>query len=163
MQVGTLAIQHLFEKDVLYRVPLYQRPYVWNRDEQWQPLWEDLQRLAETLLAGGQPRAHFLGASVQDRPPVPPGQIETRLLIDGQQRLTTIQLFLKAFGDVVRPHGDQRYHQAISKLIRNNHPLSTHIVLNPGSEACSKAMRLTDYPISLTNLDRASSVTGVPR
>jgi uncharacterized protein with ParB-like and HNH nuclease domain len=126
MQVGTLAIQHLFEKDVLYRVPLYQRPYVWNQEEQWQPLWEDLQRLAETLLAGGQPRAHFLGASVQDRPPVPPGQIETRLLIDGQQRLTTIQLFLRAFEDVARTHGDQRYHQAIGKLIRNNHPLSTH-------------------------------------
>ncbi|MDP2579984.1 DUF262 domain-containing protein [Shimia thalassica] len=84
MQVGTLAIQHLFEKDVLYRVPLYQRPYVWKKDEQWQPLWEDLRRLSEDLMSGKQPRSHFLGASVQDRPAVPPGQIETRLLIDGQ-------------------------------------------------------------------------------
>lgn len=125
MQVGTLAIQHLFEKDVLYLVPLYQRPYVWNEEEQWQPLWDDLRRIAEVVQSGQQPRAHFLGASVQDRPAVPPGQIETRLLIDGQQRLTTIQLFLKAFEDVVRTGDDQRYHRAVEKLIRNNHPLST--------------------------------------
>jgi uncharacterized protein with ParB-like and HNH nuclease domain len=124
MQVGTLAIQHLFEKDVLYKVPLYQRPYVWNQEEQWAPLWEDLRRLAEQLLAGKQPRAHFLGASVQDRPPMPPGQIETRLLIDGQQRLTTVQLFLRAFEDVSRSDEDTSYQQALAKLTRNNHPLS---------------------------------------
>jgi Protein of unknown function DUF262/Protein of unknown function (DUF1524) len=125
MQVGTLAIQHLFEKDVLYRVPLYQRPYVWNKHDQWQPLWEDLRRLSEVLLNGKQPRSHFLGASVQDRPSVPPGQIETRLIIDGQQRLATLQLLLRAFEDVVRLEEDTRYHQAIGKLIRNQHPLST--------------------------------------
>ena len=125
MQVGTLSIQHLFEKDVIYHVPLYQRPYVWKEEEQWQPLWEDLRRIAELLIAGKQPRAHFLGASVQDRPPVPPGQIETRLLIDGQQRLTTIQLFLKAFKDAIAGAEDKRYGFAIEKLIGNNHPLST--------------------------------------
>ena len=125
MQVGTLAVQHLFEKDVLYLVPLYQRPYVWNEEDQWQPLWEDFRRIAETMLAGKQPRAHFLGASVQDRPPVPPGHIETRLLIDGQQRLTTLQLFLKAFDHALDHEQDDRYRRAIEKLVRNNHPLST--------------------------------------
>ena len=52
MQVGTLAVQHLFEKDVLYRVPLYQRPYVWTEAGQWQPLWDDLRRLAEETARG---------------------------------------------------------------------------------------------------------------
>jgi uncharacterized protein with ParB-like and HNH nuclease domain len=125
MQVGTLAVQYIFEKDVLYKVPLYQRPYVWKAEEQWQPLWNDLQKLAEALIGGEQPRAHFLGASVQDRPAVPPGHIETRLLIDGQQRLTTLQLLLRAFEDVAKQEDDNRYHLAIGKLIRNQHPLST--------------------------------------
>jgi len=125
MQVGTLAVQHVFEKDVLYEVPLYQRPYVWNEEEQWQPLWEDVRRIAELVLDGHSPRAHFLGASVQDRVTVPPGHIESRLLIDGQQRLTTLQILLKSFGDVVRAGGDQRYAAAIDKLVRNDHPLST--------------------------------------
>lgn len=125
MQVGTLAVQLLFEKDVLYRVPLYQRPYVWGEEEQWRPLWEDVQRLAELLIAGQTPRAHFLGATVQDREIVPPGQIESKLIIDGQQRLTTLQLLLKAFHDVAGARGEERYASAIAKLVRNDHPLST--------------------------------------
>jgi uncharacterized protein with ParB-like and HNH nuclease domain len=125
MQVGTLAIQHIFDKDVLYTVPLYQRPYVWNESEQWKPLWEDLQGLAETISQGKSARAHFMGASVQDRRPVPPGQIETRTLIDGQQRLTTLQLFLKAFRDDVAARNNDPYRRALEKLVRNNHPLST--------------------------------------
>lgn len=125
MQVGTLAVQHLFEKDVVYEVPLYQRPYVWNEEEQWQPLWEDVRRIAELLLAGQNPRAHFLGATVQDKVTVPPGHIETRLLIDGQQRLTTLQILLKAFHDAIQAGGDTRYPAALGKLVRNNHPLTT--------------------------------------
>lgn len=125
MQVGTLAIAHLFEKDVLYHVPLYQRPYVWNAEDQWEPLWGDIQRLAERLRSGGDPRAHFLGASVQDRPSAPPGQIETRVLIDGQQRMTTIQVMLKAFMDVLGGIGNDRYYKALRKLVYNDHPLST--------------------------------------
>lgn len=125
MQVGTLAIQHVFEKDVLYKVPLFQRPYVWNEDEQWQPLWDDLRSTAEASLGGGKPRAHFLGATVQDKVAVPPGCMEVRLVIDGQQRLTTLQLLLKAFHDVVKAFGESRYSAAIEKLVRNGHPLST--------------------------------------
>jgi hypothetical protein len=125
MQVGTLAVQHIFEKDVLYAVPLYQRPYVWNEKEQWEPLWEDLSRLGETISQGKAARAHFMGASVQDRPAGPPGQIETRVLIDGQQRLTTLQLLLKAFRDVTSARANIPYTLALEKLVRNNHPLST--------------------------------------
>lgn len=154
MQVGTLAIQHLFEKDVLYRVPLYQRPYVWKEDEQWQPLWEDLRRLSEDLLTGKQPRSHFLGASVQDRPSVPPGQIETRLLIDGQQRLTTLQLLLRAFEDVVKLEEDSRYHQAIGKLIRNQHPLSTEDY--EGFKIWPTNADRDDYQMVMDSTDRAA-------
>ncbi len=46
-------------------VPLFQRPYVWSQEGQWEPLWEDVQRQAERLLETGKPgSAHFLGAVV---------------------------------------------------------------------------------------------------
>ena len=125
MQVGTLAVQHIFEKDVHYRVPLYQRPYVWNADEQWGPLWEDLRALSESLADKRSTKAHFLGASVQDLVDVAPGHIETRLLIDGQQRLTTLQLLLKAFQHVVGERDNDTYLRALTKLVTNDHPLST--------------------------------------
>jgi uncharacterized protein with ParB-like and HNH nuclease domain len=28
-------------------VPLFQRPYVWDQEEQWEPLWNDIRRLTE--------------------------------------------------------------------------------------------------------------------
>src|SRR5881409_1168343 len=36
-------------------VPPFQRPYVWEKEEQWGPLWQDVRRLAEFRL--GQPSA----------------------------------------------------------------------------------------------------------
>lgn len=125
MQVNMLAAQHVFEKEVLYRVPLYQRPYVWNEEEQWQPLWEDIVGVAEQIMAGKPGRAHFIGATLQDHEKVLPGTIETRLLIDGQQRLTTLQLLLKAFHDLVAARGNLPYASALEKLVRNHHPLNT--------------------------------------
>lgn len=125
MLVGTLALRDLFEKNVHYVVPLYQRPYVWGRDQQWEPLWEDLRRLAEHLLLNQQVRAHFLGATVHEWVQVPPGQIETKLVIDGQQRLTTLQLLLKAFQDVAASRGIANFAEALGTLTRNSNPLIT--------------------------------------
>lgn len=50
MQVNTLSVQFIFEKDVFHQVPLFQRPYVWNREDQWEPLWNDIRRLSEKVL-----------------------------------------------------------------------------------------------------------------
>lgn len=124
MLAESLKLQFIFEKDVLHLVPLFQRPYVWTRGDQWEPLWNDIRQLSERLERGENPRPHFLGASVHATPKVPPGHIETRRIIDGQQRLTTLQLFLKAFEDIVADRGIEKYRQAISKMTRNNHPLS---------------------------------------
>ncbi len=72
-------------------------------------------------------RAHFLGATVHEKAAVPPGQIEIRLVIDGQQRLTTLQLLLKAFQDVALAKGLDSFAQALANLTRNNHPLITKV------------------------------------
>lgn len=47
-------------------IPLFQRPYVWNETNQWAPLWADVIRVAERVLAAptGRPQPHFLGAVV---------------------------------------------------------------------------------------------------
>ena len=78
-------------------VPLFQRPYVWKKDEQWEPLWDDIRELADRVMTDGKSRPHFLGAIVLDQQHTTTGQIEMRLVIDGQQRLTTMQLLLEAF------------------------------------------------------------------
>jgi hypothetical protein len=79
-------------------VPLFQRPYVWNQENQWEPLWNDLTRVAERILKQPHVRLqpHFLGAVVLQQTQNPVGRMQTRTIIDGQQRLTTLQLMLDA-------------------------------------------------------------------
>jgi hypothetical protein len=89
----------IFGRDIRYVVPLYQRPYVWDLETKWEPLWEDVRLLVAQVLAAGPDESvapHFLGAIVLDAQKGPLRDIEARYLIDGQQRLTTLQLLMGA-------------------------------------------------------------------
>ena len=55
MDSRTFTIQQIFQDRRQYRVPFYQRPYVWNRDDQWGRLWEDIRDKADTRLQGARP------------------------------------------------------------------------------------------------------------
>ncbi|MER2510943.1 MAG: DUF262 domain-containing protein [Nitrosomonas ureae] len=124
MQVGNITIRQLFQQDRRHVVPLYQRPYVWQVELQWMPLWEDIRSVAERLEAHGASRAHFIGAIVLEYVPQHAGTLEIRLVIDGQQRLTTIQLLLEAFYDYCGTIGADQYHRAIERLVRNDDPMN---------------------------------------
>ena len=96
-----LSIQELFQRERRYVVPLYQRAYVWNQEEQWEPLWDDVERLAEEQFnnPGSElNRSHFIGAIVLNNVNSG-GSISRSEIIDGQQRLTTLQLLLAAIRD----------------------------------------------------------------
>lgn len=55
----------LFNLPQHFIVPLFQRPYVWREEEQWEPLWKDVRRVAELRISEPHVRAqHFLGAVV---------------------------------------------------------------------------------------------------
>jgi hypothetical protein len=90
--------QAVFTQPQKLVVPLFQRPYVWNEENQWEPLWNDVIRISERLLThpseGHQP--HFLGAVVLQQTARQTGLMQERTIIDGQQRLTTLQLLLDA-------------------------------------------------------------------
>ena len=56
--------QEMFFNPIRYEIPPFQRPYIWTQEQQWEPLWEDLSALAETIAERGQAEPHFLGAIV---------------------------------------------------------------------------------------------------
>lgn len=113
-----------------YAVPLYQRPYVWREDKHWQPLWEDVQTVVRQLLDGAEAGdgvmpidetpPHFLGAVVLDQKRTRAGSIEQRHIIDGQQRLTTLQLLISAASKVAANRGLDRSARLLEALTRNN-------------------------------------------
>ena len=78
-------------------VPLFQRSYVWGEEEQWAPLWQDIRRLADIRLRDPYgPATHFLGAVVLQAHEIQHGHLSTANVIDGQQRLTTLQIVMSA-------------------------------------------------------------------
>ncbi len=116
----TLTVKKLFYLPSRFEIPIFQRPYAWRRVDHWEPLWADVRGLAERALAGKSERSHFLGALVLDAVRTPTGSLETRWVIDGQQRLTTIQILLAAFGDVCASLELPDEHRAIRQLLKND-------------------------------------------
>jgi hypothetical protein len=115
LKANTVKLPEIFGAHTRYRVPLFQRPYVWQKDKQWQPLWDDLRELAERQTDANPANdeiAHFMGAIVVDQEISAEGP-NSRLLIDGQQRLTTLQLVLAAARVHAIDHADE---QTVAKL-----------------------------------------------
>lgn len=99
MQPTYLSLVKIFGSEVRHTVPLFQRPYVWNKEEQWEPLWQDISNLADRVLTAEADKTiagHFLGTVVLQQAQSPTGSIPRREIIDGQQRLTTLQVLLHA-------------------------------------------------------------------
>ena len=102
-------------------VPLFQRPYVWNEENQWDPLWRDVLRVTERSLAepGVKPQPHFLGAVVFQQMPNSIGSLQVRTVIDGQQRLTTLQLLLDALHAELLAVGAKQSAMRLEALVVN--------------------------------------------
>ena len=100
MQTSIMIPQEMFIKVIRYEIPAFQRPYIWNQENQWEPLWEDVMDMADSIFETGQANRHFMGAVVLQQRPNPIRGIETRIVVDGQQRLTTLQLLIDAVQEV---------------------------------------------------------------
>lgn len=98
MKAGEVRFQQLLNGKIQYRVPLFQRTYSWNQD-QWEKLWDDI--LEIYML--DKPRNHFIGAIVTLPIHDAPERAAKFILIDGQQRLTTLLLLLA----VIRKKAEQ--------------------------------------------------------
>lgn len=121
MKTEPRTVNKLFELDVRYVVPLYQRPYVWGADEQWGPLWDDIAALLEHQLTGDDVNfSHFLGAIVLDQTTQAPGSIPQYTVIDGQQRLTTLQIVLAAAAQAADQYGEAQEAEILRDLTRND-------------------------------------------
>lgn len=123
MKSETIAVQQAFQDRRQYHVPFYQRAYVWNREEQWEPLWNDIREKAEVRSDGETPTPHFLGAIVlEPQPRRGLRGVETYHIIDGQQRLTTLQYFLVALAIAVQEMKQTSLTPLIDGCIWNPNP-----------------------------------------
>lgn len=113
--------QAIFMQPQRLLVPLFQRPYVWNEELQWEPLWKDLERVATRLLQSPTvtQAPHFLGAVVLQQLATPTSDLQQRTVIDGQQRLTTLQLLLDALHSEIELVGSAMPAARLEPLVAN--------------------------------------------
>lgn len=124
MDVNKLTLDKVFDPTVRLEAPLFQRPYVWNQKKNWEPLWEAIQHIADKRVEGVKVRPHFLGTVVLDQLKTSTGTVTARQIIDGQQRLTTLQMALAALRDLCAATGHESFKKAFEKLTDNDTPLS---------------------------------------
>ena len=138
MDTDILTPKDLFQKEVRYTIPTFQRPYVWSQDDRWEPFWEDVRNVAEDYLdelerAGNddieamqRTSPHFLGAVVLKQVPTGAKHIDRRDVIDGQQRVTTLQLLLDAVQQICE-NADEPYLKGaamrLSRFVSNDERL----------------------------------------
>ena len=121
MQANPRTIESLFNSQLRYVVPMFQRLYVWAESPQWETLWEDVVEKADMQLQGAAGTPHYLGALIiEGVRPSSPREVKRFLVIDGQQRLTTLQILLCAFRDVARKNDWKTLDRATTRYLENS-------------------------------------------
>lgn len=154
----------LFSLPQHFLVPLFQRPYVWRQEEQWEPLWKDICRVVDVRMNSPHLSAkHFLGAVVLQAHEASLVRLNTWNVIDGQQRLTTLQLLADAAAAVFAEAGLARLSSQLEGLTHN--PAAFVLEgdgslklrhLNSDREAFEEVMS-AEAPVDHTSLKHAES------
>ncbi len=91
MKAGEILINGIFNGSRLLEVPFYQRAYVWD-EEQWDRFLADMEFVTKTK------KPYFLGSIIFKSGKTPNTWdhfSDCKIVIDGQQRLTTLMIFFK--------------------------------------------------------------------
>ena len=91
MKASAVKIKDVFNSESLLRIPYFQRRYVW-KEKDWERFVEDLESTLDN------DKQYFLGALIlQEETPDPAEEeiTEQFKVIDGQQRLTTLSIYMR--------------------------------------------------------------------
>ena len=93
MKADSLSITEIINQSTLFEIPFYQRRYIWE-ELNWDRFYEDMKSTLDS------DRKYFLGAIILKETKVSDDEADRgisnkRLVIDGQQRLTTLAIFMK--------------------------------------------------------------------
>jgi hypothetical protein len=121
MQANPRSLDVLFNSQLRYVVPMFQRKYVWEETPQWSTLWEDVAEKADLQIIGNKSNAHYLGALIiEGVRPSSPREVKRFLVIDGQQRLTTLQILFCAYRDLALKNGWVSLGKTTTRYLEND-------------------------------------------
>lgn len=100
MDVHKGNIYEILNGNRQFLIPVYQRYYSWDI-EQCQRLWKDIMEMQKSGKSG-----HFVGSIVNIAEQAMPTGVQKYMIIDGQQRMTTLTLLLIALRNYAENHLD---------------------------------------------------------
>ncbi len=144
MEAAKKTISDVFNGNRVLEIPFFQRSYVWE-DIQWERLLEDMENITQNR----QP--YFLGSLILKQQPTSTSSSygDRRIVIDGQQRLTTLNIFFK----VLCLKADKDFFNSRFRLERDKHIALKHN--HNDIEAFDKVMNLTE----LKDINRTDGIS----
>lgn len=97
--------------DKMFSIPINQRKYVWTQDN-WIDLFEDVDLMLDKKMD-----SHFIGSIVLKREDIQDGIKEHFTIIDGQQRILTITIFICSIAYLYAELGDGDRFKGLRKLL----------------------------------------------
>ncbi len=116
MEASPVHVVQYFDGSKQGVIPLFQRPYSWEPKD-WDTLWADLMAQYEE----SERASHFMGAIVTVPVKSVPVGVTKHLVIDGQQRLTTLSILLAAIRDKASNLDDSTTKGIVGDLLVNRH------------------------------------------
>ena len=147
---GSVITNFLSQNGQQYKIPVYQRNYEWTK-EQCKKLFEDIVQAAK------RNQLHFTG-SIVFQPLAPIKGIGNNILIDGQQRLTTIYILIKALVDSAQNDNEKALPLAalfnVDQFNQFNLDDTTKVKLKPAKDNNDQLLHLLyDEHDKITNKD----------
>ena len=144
MDAGKRTINDIFNGNRVLEIPFFQRAYVWGQP-QWERLLEDMEKITDSN------KPYFLGSVILKQQETTTGSRigDKRTVIDGQQRLTTLNIFFKVL--CLKTNENSTFDRSFKLRDNSNALLHNHNDI----QAFNKILALTE----LKDLEGESNIT----
>jgi len=144
MDAGKRTINDIFNGNRVLEIPFFQRAYVWGQP-QWERLLEDMKDITKSN------KPYFLGSVILKQQETTTGSRigDKRTVIDGQQRLTTLNIFFKVL--CLKTNENSTFDRSFKLRDNSNALLHNHNDI----QAFNEILALTE----LKDLERESNIT----
>ena len=115
MDIDKGSIYQLLNGQYQYIIPVYQRKYSWLAEVQCARLWKDIVNMVKQ-----HKQHHFVGSIVSVAEKYSLMGVQKRLIIDGQQRMTTLSILMIALRDYLVEQGaGEEVEENINMVLKN--------------------------------------------
>ncbi|HRE89364.1 MAG TPA: DUF262 domain-containing protein, partial [Myxococcota bacterium] len=137
MEAGKRIITDIFNRARVLEIPFFQRQYVWSRED-WERLLEDLEATAQSK------SPYFMGSIILKQRTTDSGSPvgDVRVVVDGQQRMTTLALFFRVLCDT---HGLLEMFKSTFTTFKGQFILQHNHADREVFEACLKGEISTEF------------------